>query len=417
MRNKLHIILLFLSLVQVTPVWAETTPQEISVNVQSDGVTRIDYLFQAEVTNLQTNISLIGENLQDLFIVNEDGLPLEFEESSEGYVVNSLGSRLINVTYLTTELTSKISVLWSLSLTVPISAEIVLLKGATIINLNTIPLEIDTVNSKTMLIMPVGQVDIQYTVDILDSESLVAEAIQSAEEAILTATSNGVIVNEAQLLLVEAKNLFQQEYYLDAEEKAYQIVELVAETTEKKILAEVKIDEAEIAVQVAQQSGKTIGLDEAKNLLQEAETHYNSGEYKQAVLYADQALEAAFKSEKKANNTLYYIAGPLILLAVGAYFYLQRRESTVVTPVKVEIYLERLFEEHPELRLDDREVLKFLAENDGEAFAYDIRERFDIPRTSAWRMIQRLQRYEVVDERKIGGQSLIRIKERYRRQG
>jgi uncharacterized membrane protein len=417
MRNKLYLILLFLSLAQVTPVCAKTTPQEISVNVQSDGVTQIDYLFQAEVTSLQTNISLIGENLQDLFIVNEDGLPLEYEESSEGYIVNSLGSRLINVTCLTTELTGKISIIWSLSLTVPISTEILLPKGATIINLNTIPLEIDTVNSKTMLIMPAGQVDIQYTVDILDSETLAAEAIQSAEEAIQIATSNGVMVNEAASLFVVAKTLFQQEYYLDAEEKASQIIELVVEITEKKILAEAKITATEIAVQVAQESGKTIGLDEAKNLLQEAETQYNSGEYEQAALFADQALEAALNSEKKANNTLYYIAGSLILLAVGAYFYLKRRESTVKPPTKVEIDLKRLFEEHPELRMDDREVLKFLAENDGEAFAYDIRQRFDIPRTSAWRMIQRLQRYEVVDERKIGGQSLIRIKERYRRQG
>ncbi|TRO52643.1 hypothetical protein E2P71_07395 [Candidatus Bathyarchaeota archaeon] len=93
----------------------------------------------------------------------------------------------------------------------------------------------------------------------------------------------------------------------------------------------------------------------------------------------------------------------------------QRRPVEEYTPVEAEIDLERLYKEHPELRMDDREVLKYLAENDGEAFAYDIRERFDIPRTSAWRMIQRLQRFEVVDERKIGGQSLIRIKEEYRR--
>ena len=93
----------------------------------------------------------------------------------------------------------------------------------------------------------------------------------------------------------------------------------------------------------------------------------------------------------------------------------RRRSTPERVPVEVEIDLERLFKEHPELRMDDREVLKYLAENDGEAFAFDIRDRFDIPRTSAWRMIQRLQRYEVVDERKIGGQSLINIKEKYRR--
>ena len=93
----------------------------------------------------------------------------------------------------------------------------------------------------------------------------------------------------------------------------------------------------------------------------------------------------------------------------------RQRSALERVPVEVEIDLERLFEEHPELRMDDREVLKYLAENDGEAFAFDIRDRFDIPRTSAWRMIQRLQRYEVVDERKIGGQSLVSIKEKYRR--
>jgi len=94
---------------------------------------------------------------------------------------------------------------------------------------------------------------------------------------------------------------------------------------------------------------------------------------------------------------------------------MRKRVSGETVHVDVVIDLESIFEEHPELRLDDREVLKYLAENDGEAFAYDIRERFDIPRTSAWRMIQRLQRYEVVDERKIGGQSLVQIKEKYRR--
>jgi uncharacterized membrane protein len=113
---------------------------------------------------------------------------------------------------------------------------------------------------------------------------------------------------------------------------------------------------------------------------------------------------------------LYIAAGLIILVAAGGYFIYSRKPSQEYAPVEVEIDLETLFEEHPELRMDDREILKYLAENDGEAFAFDIRERFDIPRTSAWRMIQRLQRYEVVDERKIGGQSLISIKEKYKRQ-
>jgi uncharacterized membrane protein len=84
-------------------------------------------------------------------------------------------------------------------------------------------------------------------------------------------------------------------------------------------------------------------------------------------------------------------------------------------PEEIEVELELLFEEHPELRIDDREALRFMAEHGGEAFAHEVRERFDIPRTSAWRMVQRLQRFEVIEERKVGGQSLLTIVERYRR--
>jgi uncharacterized membrane protein len=398
-------------------VGAVTIPQEIMISIQSDGITRLDYQFQAEVTSLATNMSLINEIYQDLFIINEVGLPLEYEEFSDYITVFSLGSNLINVTYITSELTSKISIIWSLNITIPISSKIVLPKDATIINLNTLPLEIKTDEGKTMLIMPSGNVYIQYILDILDSESLAEEALQNAEDTIQTAKNNGVIVSEAESLLTEARVLFQQEYFLEAEEKAAQTINLVTDIVEKRALAEAKISASEIAVKVAQESGKTLGLDDAEGFLLEAKYLFDAGDYDQAFFYADQAFEAALNAEKRVNNTMLILAGFLVILVTGAFLYMRRRVSGETVHVDVVIDLESLFEEHPELRLDDREVLKYLAENDGEAFAYDIRERFDIPRTSAWRMIQRLRRYEVVDERKIGGQSLVRIKEKYRRKG
>ena len=65
------------------------------------------------------------------------------------------------------------------------------------------------------------------------------------------------------------------------------------------------------------------------------------------------------------------------------------------------------------IRVGNGKIIKFLAENKGEAFATEIRDRFDLPRSSAWRLIRRLVNNEIVDEVKIGNQSLIRIKERY----
>lgn len=415
MRNKLTLFLILLIASQITPTLAETSPQELSITVQGDGITRLDYLFQAEITSLQTNISLLGEIYEDLFIVNEDGLPLEYIETMYGLTVYSLGSTLVNVTYLSTELTGKAGVIWSLNFVLPISAEIILPVGSTIINLNTIPLEIDTLDEKTVLVMPAGSVEIEYTVDILDSEALAHDAINQADEAIQEAETSGVIVEDAKSLLSEAILLFHQSKYLEAEELATQVIDLVEYISEKMALAEAKITAAEDAIEIAEDSGRTIGLDTAESLLQDAQLEFEAGDYEQALIYAEDALEAALNSEKSGNNTLMLVGGIVLGVAVGAFFMFRQRSNPERVPVTVEIDLERLFKEHPELRMDDREVLKYLAENDGEAFAFDIRDRFDIPRTSAWRMIQRLQRYEVVDERKIGGQSLVSIKEKYRR--
>ena len=415
MRNKLTLFLILLIASQITPTLAETSPQELSITVQGDGITRLDYLFQAEITSLQTNISLLGEIYEDLFIVNEDGLPLEYIETMYGLTVYSLGSTLVNVTYLSTELTGKAGVIWSLNFVLPISAEIILPVGSTIINLNTIPLEIDTLDEKTVLVMPAGSVEIEYTVDILDSEALAHDAINQADEAIQEAETSGVIVEDAKSLLSEAILLFHQSKYLEAEELATQVIDLVEYISEKMALAEAKITAAEDAIEIAEDSGRTIGLDTAESLLQDAQSEFEAGDYEQALIYAEDALEAALNSEKSGNNTLMLVGGIVLGVAVGAFFMFRQRSTPERVPVTVEIDLERLFKEHPELRMDDREVLKYLAENDGEAFAFDIRDRFDIPRISAWRMIQRLQRYEVVDERKIGGQSLVSIKEKYRR--
>jgi uncharacterized membrane protein len=415
MRHKLAIFMFLALIMQVNPVWAATTPQEISIEVQSDGVTSLAYLFQAESTSLQTNITLIGDNIENLFIINEDELPLEYSENGDELTVYSLGSNLVNLTYLTSDLTSKAGIIWSLTLSSPISTEILLPTGATIINLNNIPLEIDTVDERTQLIMPAGPIEVSYTVNIIDSETLAEDAINAAEEAIHTAKLIGVVLDEAEFLLFNAEALYQQENYVEAEEKASQAIEIVNVLIEAKHDADSKLAAAEAAINAAQDAGRTNGLEDAEALYSSAVSAYESGDYDQASSLANQALGAALGATKTTNYSMLIAGVALVAIVAGVYLFTHRKPEPVSPPDHIEFDLERLFDEHPELRIEDREVLRYLTENDGEAFAYDIRERFDFPRTSAWRMVQRLQRFEVVDERKVGGQSLICIKPEYRR--
>jgi uncharacterized membrane protein len=54
---------------------------------------------------------------------------------------------------------------------------------------------------------------------------------------------------------------------------------------------------------------------------------------------------------------------------------------------------------------------KFLAEKEGKAFEAEIRQRFpDMPRTSLWRLIRRLEGLEIVEVKKIGLENQVQLK-------
>lgn len=75
------------------------------------------------------------------------------------------------------------------------------------------------------------------------------------------------------------------------------------------------------------------------------------------------------------------------------------------------INAKRILKLHPELTKEDRAVIEFLAEKDGKAFEAEIRERFpDMPRTSLWRLVRRLERLEIVEVKRIGLENQVELK-------
>jgi hypothetical protein len=70
----------------------------------------------------------------------------------------------------------------------------------------------------------------------------------------------------------------------------------------------------------------------------------------------------------------------------------------------------KILEEKPHLRPEDRQVLNFLVEKEGAAFESEIRSKFQLPKTTIWRLVKRLEREELVEIRKAGGQNLIKLR-------
>ena len=73
--------------------------------------------------------------------------------------------------------------------------------------------------------------------------------------------------------------------------------------------------------------------------------------------------------------------------------------------------ISKIFRTHPRLNKEEKDVIQFLAENEGKAFESQIREQFpDIPRTSLWRLVKRLENLEIIKVKKIGLENQVELK-------
>jgi uncharacterized membrane protein len=96
------------------------------------------------------------------------------------------------------------------------------------------------------------------------------------------------------------------------------------------------------------------------------------------------------------------VAGAAVVAALLAFFLVRRRRQPSVA---------KILKANPQLMDEDRGVLEFLVEKNGKAFEAEIRVRFpDMPRTSLWRLIRRLERLEIVEIKKIGLENQVQLK-------
>ncbi len=420
MDRRLGIILIVLVSFSLeasfAPVGAEVTPLELVFTVYSDGVVEVDYYVEADPTKAREDVALYGSLIEDLLATDQDGLPLEATLTPTGITVDTLGATNLRVTYLTPDMTWKTGAIWGFNATTPITTRIDLPQGATIVDLSDIPLALGNQDGRPYVTMPAGGIHVAYTIEITDPREEALILINDAEFCINNAKNEGIMLSEAENLLQQARSAFDQEKYPEAGQLAQQAKQTATSTVEDAQGAEDMIDVATTAITNARAGGRTKGLESAESLLAQAEASYGDGDYPDALSLATQARDTALQAASPSGNLLLVAGGGIAILVVLAVVYLKmtKKPPEAMIPRKP-VDLDLVFEKHPGLRMDDKEVIRFLAESGGEVFANEIRERFDIPRTSAWRLIRRLVNMGILEERKVGGQSLVSVQETYRR--
>ena len=90
----------------------------------------------------------------------------------------------------------------------------------------------------------------------------------------------------------------------------------------------------------------------------------------------------------------------------------EEQTNTDVIPGKSNLqnFVSGAIQQKGNLKPEEKDILLYILEKEGAAFEGEIRNKFILPKTSLWRLIKRLERENLIEVTKIGGQNLIKLK-------
>ncbi len=104
------------------------------------------------------------------------------------------------------------------------------------------------------------------------------------------------------------------------------------------------------------------------------------------------------------------IAGPIITAGVAASIILRRRRAPPREAGAGHPDPRTIFGLRPDMREDDKEIVRFIHGNGGQALESTLRREFLQPRTTMWRAVKRLERMGVVEIYKKDKQNVVRLR-------
>jgi uncharacterized membrane protein len=406
----------------------EYTPESLLVTLFTDGKALIEYRLRTDVTVPTISVPLFGTTFEQVIVIDDRNQPVDNRIEGNDLVVDTFGASDVLITYTAPDLVSKTGRLWTFAIDSPIDISIKLPGDSTIIGMNQIPSSIRPSEEEYLVVMPSGHTEVSYVIGALGTKEHANAAISEAEKRISDLKADGIVVSAAEAKLEEAKKAFEGSKYSDAEKLANDARTLANSASQNAKLVTSAINDAEASIEDATNEG--IPVTEAQQLLSKAKEEYAKGNYQEALALAEDAKTAAvdaMNSPPENQNQIYLLAGGIAAAAGGAgvAMYMRSRKKTGVAEQlehiehivkeKRVIDLNKIFSEKPYLRQEDKDTVNYLAEKGGEAFESEIRDKFQLPKTTVWRLVKRLEREDLVEVKKAGGQNLIRIKEQFTR--
>ena len=114
----------------------------------------------------------------------------------------------------------------------------------------------------------------------------------------------------------------------------------------------------------------------------------------------------------------YALVGGVVAASIAGIAIIIRSKQKTAKPEQVQesiqkietVTAETIFKLKPDLREDDKEIVKFIANNGGQALESELRKKFLQPRTTMWRAVKRLEREGVIVIEKKDLQNLVKLR-------
>jgi uncharacterized membrane protein len=344
--------------------YAIGSPKVLDFTTYADGTTHVFYQTDVDPQSPDFTLNLYGNSIENLVVQDENGTLLASKINTNVVTVATLGSSTIKIDYDTPDLISKNGKTWTFHVNSPTDYSILLPKNTVIVGMSTSPLNMQIVDSQSLISLPSGSSDINYVFGVLGTSQTATLAIQKSQDFINTVNSAGVKTPMALAKLDEARSDFNQGKYSDAESLA----------------------------------------NLAKNLaLQEQQTAISTQDTK--------------SSDSLPALPLIVVVGVIASGITGFVIMKKSRSNKIITPSEIpknDNYIppekEEIYKLKPELRQDDKEIIAFISEKGGQVYESELRKKFLMPRTTMWRAVKRLEREDIVEIEKVDQQNLIKLR-------
>jgi uncharacterized membrane protein len=366
------ILFLFLSATVTAVDESEFQVESTDLRIYRDGLVRVTQTLSVNETVPAVTLPLLNSSVDNFIVLDENQTVLDYEVDGINLTVFTLGATSVSLQYDTHSLTRKDFDVWTFLVDTPYNLTVQLPEESTLVYLSGNPIAIESEGNQLVLTLFPDQWEISYIFPLIPPADF--------QISDLEVTPHEVEAGEEVTVSVKITNVGGQT-------GSYTLQLLINQTAEDT---------------------KMVTLDEGDSTTTEFKiVKQTPGTYNVEI---DGLVDEFTVSETSSNGTPsdlipieYLVAAAAAVAAIFfVVFLLVRRRGYNV---------ERIFKMHPRLNKEEKDVIQFLAENEGKAFESQIRERFpDIPRTSLWRLVKRLEKLEIIRVKKIGLENQVELK-------